>query len=627
LLSRAHLLHGIRPHAALVLALILYLGAFAIMRPAPVGDEPHYLIVAGSIVLDGDLDLRNDYASRDRVLTTIPVFPLTPPHAYHYAGNPELRTFHGIGLSLLLAPGVFLDRILPLPSSWRGYAPIPRLEMILLAALLATSLLRLLEAIRVVSARTRWLAWVAVVGCLPLIVFSNQFYPEVPAALITVYCAQIVVRTRCTPRPLFIAASLAAFLPWLHFRYVPIAGILFCVLTYWAVRKCSRSRLRSCLTALAVPFVVSMGSMGILFEKWYGSPLPNAPYRPFHERFGGAGWSFFYQNVIGATFDPLHGWIPYQPVALLGLAGLGVLIWRLRWPAVVGVLGVLLYLTLVAAVNLSPGYQFPARLQIAVIPLIIVPLAVLVELVRESRLIFFPLLALSLVFSIAAVAHYQELYPSSSYPSQAQLFGVRSIQTAFPTTKGPQSPDGMSLTPSMLLRNVGSVRGPDVVASARRGDPAGYLVFGPYLPLRSGVFVADFSIAGHSSNGRRPIAQIDVNAPGRGVLASRRVFPLELPGNRLRHIILPFSSPTETPIETRVFYTGLGTLRVVGIEVEPAHDAAASTPVLRDWPTVFLWVTGTCLAGWLFVVLARRGNTREEAAGVVSRSTTKRFLR
>jgi hypothetical protein len=81
-LTLAAVLGGLVPF---VLAFAVYLVAYKVMEPGTTGDEPHYLIVAESIAFDGDVDLRNDYASRERTLRVVNVWPLDPNlHAAEY---------------------------------------------------------------------------------------------------------------------------------------------------------------------------------------------------------------------------------------------------------------------------------------------------------------------------------------------------------------------------------------------------------------------------------------------------------------------------------------------------------------------------------------------------------------
>ncbi len=150
------------------------------MQPGATGDEPHYLITAESIAFDGDVDLTNDYTSQERVLRMVNVFPLGPD-AGVYKESGELRPIRGVGLPAVLAPGVAL-----------GGLTGARLVMVLIAALLADQLYRLLRDLRL-RRRYRVLAWAAAIFCLPVVLFSSQIYPELAGALLVVVALRVMI--------------------------------------------------------------------------------------------------------------------------------------------------------------------------------------------------------------------------------------------------------------------------------------------------------------------------------------------------------------------------------------------------------------------------------------------------
>ena len=153
LLSAGGIVAQLAPFA---LAFAVYLAVFLVMRPESTGDEPHYLLIAESIAYDGDVDVTNDYASRERTLRVTSQFPL--PQVYQariYTESGDLRPLHGVGLGAVLAPAV---------AFWGLTGA--RIAMLLIAALLADQLFRLLRDLRF-RLRYRVLAWASVVFCLP----------------------------------------------------------------------------------------------------------------------------------------------------------------------------------------------------------------------------------------------------------------------------------------------------------------------------------------------------------------------------------------------------------------------------------------------------------------------------
>ena len=75
------------------------------------GDEPHYLLIATSLLRDGDLDMLNNYREKDYQ----PFYPYhlgdaRDPEDMHalYGGDGRLYSKHGVGLPLALLPAMRL---------------------------------------------------------------------------------------------------------------------------------------------------------------------------------------------------------------------------------------------------------------------------------------------------------------------------------------------------------------------------------------------------------------------------------------------------------------------------------------------------------------------------------------
>src|SRR5215218_3502494 len=276
----------------LVVAFATYLAVYDAMNPSTTGDEPHYLLVAESIAFDGDVDMRNDYASRERTLRVVNVFPLDyNVQAAVYKDSGELRPLHGVGLSALLAPAVGL-----------GGLTGARVAMVLIAALLAHQLYFLLKDLGL-RRRYRIAAWIAVAFCMPVVPFTSQIYPELPGALIVILVLRIILRRPSSPWALAMGSLATSALFWLHVRYFPIsfallAGLLYAATSdreavapgparraFWerarSVREdvkrhyaIGRSRWRTTTLPILVPYAVVLAFFLAAFEYWYGSPDP-----------------------------------------------------------------------------------------------------------------------------------------------------------------------------------------------------------------------------------------------------------------------------------------------------------------------------------------------------------------
>ena len=136
------------------------------------GDEPFYLVTTQSLLQDGDLDLRQQYASesyRSFFDHAEPLWRQADP-----LPDGRLLSPHQPGLSVLLIPGFALGGLLG-----------AQIQMLLIAA--ATFAL----AYHLIARETgrRWLAWgtTAVVALSPpAFVYATEIYPEMPAALCVV---------------------------------------------------------------------------------------------------------------------------------------------------------------------------------------------------------------------------------------------------------------------------------------------------------------------------------------------------------------------------------------------------------------------------------------------------------
>jgi hypothetical protein len=619
--------------APFVLAFAAYLGVYLAMRPETTGDEPHYLLVAESIAYDGDVDLRNDYASRERVSKVTNVFPLDYNYeAAVYTHSGELRPAHGVGLSAFLAPAFAL-----------GGLTGARIAMVFVAALLADQLYRLLRDLRL----RRWfrnLAWVAVVLCLPVLAFSSQIYPELPGALLLVVSLRIMIVGASLPAALALGSTAAAVLVWLHVRYLILS---VAVLLGLAIAACAKrgqaadpprsrrlpDRARAAVAAtsayamtalknwrtvalpILVPYAIAFGLLAVAYQRWYGSPDPRAPYSAFsNANVGSAGWGFLYDYVLRDLLNPVAGWIPYAPVHWLGFAALGCLVVWFGWRAAACVAAAVAYEFVVASAGASVGWGFPGRYPMIVIPLIAIPIALVIQQVRAARFVFIPLLALSLVFASVAIADFQGLLPLGDKP---RMFGLRTTAAAFPYAHPPHLPTSFDLVPGQAPHQTGRVNGKAMVAKAVRDRP-GFLLWGPYASLREGTYRATFPLSVSPVAAKVPVATVDVaGTPPPRLFARKVVTAGELRARRPGRVTLQFRTPGGYLTETRVFYDGVGTLEAGPVEVKAVRVVGSRR--LPAWLLTSLWIAGTVLVGWLFVRMMKR--TRRPVASTPSRAT------
>ncbi len=300
-----------RPQA--VRARWLFLAAFSfyallgtrIPGPAgPQGDEPHYLSMAQSLLADGDLDLQNQFATRAyRSFFAGRLEPHTSPASP--AGT--LYPVHAPGFALLILPAFALG----------GY-PGARLFVSALAALTGVLVHRLVGKATKSDALSLG-AWAAVTLTPPLPFYALALYPETPAALATAVFL-LAARHDARPRDLVLAALTAVALPWLHPKFLPLAGV---GLALTLARPVSW-RVRAVAVGL---FAVSLGLLVALFHALYGRASFAAAYGP-----GFASDVALAHVPWGAAalfFDRQFGLLATGPLWALALPGF-VALWRWR---------------------------------------------------------------------------------------------------------------------------------------------------------------------------------------------------------------------------------------------------------------------------------------------------------
>lgn len=400
--SEAALSKAARACAPFLLAFAVYVIAYAVMSPVETGDQPHYELEALSLAYDQDRDLTNDYASEPRVRMIVPK-GFDSRHAYQYEPGGPFISVHHVGLPLLLTPAVpfvtALTKLNPSLSLWPFHV-----VMMLIAALSAQLLYLILSRL---SPGRRWLrraVWASIVFSPPLLIYANQVFPEGPSALLALFVAYALLMPASRGR-LFAAAMAAAALPWLHVRFLPAAGLLALALAYVAHTELApQGRTRAAVIRTASwtvgPLVVSVIAMCAAFEVWHGSPLPDAQYRfiPTEPSLSSA-----YMSLSGGLWSSERGWLPYAPIFLLALAALPLVARRFGRPGLFGLAIGGAYLAIVTWQGIHPGFSFPGRFEVILMPFLAIPLLLLVQQVRWGPAALAVVGALTFALAVALV--------------------------------------------------------------------------------------------------------------------------------------------------------------------------------------------------------------------------------
>ena len=334
------------------------------------GDEAHYLRVTQSLLHDGDMDLSNNLGA-----AASSEFHLIDFQTHRAPGSPpgRIHSVHPIGLSAMV-----------LPAYWAGLHlwANPRLAASLLMALLSAAVVTLLFLWLVRLGFAPWVSLACVLVAAtttPLLIFSNQLYPEVPALLISlvflVALAHLQLpdsgyRALGTREPQILAGLLALLLAllFLHPRYLPLALFLGAGL-YLQVRRSPDPR---AYWRLLAP-IAGAGALGLIaFNYSYSSDLfgPFLPGNAWEK--GALQGSTWLLSLPGHWLHRTSGLLNSSPVFLASGLGLLVLARRpgaLRWGALV------FYLATAGVNGLHPDWTFgfcpPARYLLTALPVLL----------------------------------------------------------------------------------------------------------------------------------------------------------------------------------------------------------------------------------------------------------------
>jgi hypothetical protein len=341
---------GWRPPPALFLPVILALYAGVSLRGqaqvGPEGDEPHYLMVADSLIRDGDVSLEQDYAlGRYRAFHPRPL----QPHYRVRGRDGAIYSLHALGLSLLILPAYALG----------GY-PAASLFMAALAAVLAREVRELARAWTGDDGAAEAVAWTVALSP-PLVHYAGLVFTEVPAALLVAVALRRAGGLNVA-RPAAVLAWGAAVgvLPWLNVRYALLSVLL---LLYAASR---RPGMRRALLILA-PMAASALALAAYHHVLYGFLDPRLVYGRRPE----FSLATLPEGLPGLLLDQEFGLLVYAPFLVLALPGFASL-WRERRTEALASLAMVGSVLLVAGSwhMWRGGFNPPARFLVPVLPVL-----------------------------------------------------------------------------------------------------------------------------------------------------------------------------------------------------------------------------------------------------------------
>lgn len=313
-------------------------------RVGPHGDEPHYLMVAESLLRDGDLRLEQDYAERRYASFTDE--DLAPHYRVRGRGG-AIYSVHAIGLSLLVLPAYAVG----------GY---PGVSFFMAA--LAWLLVREVHGLLLASgASARGALGVAALMALspPLLQYVGLVFTEVPAALVLARALRgMVAGPPWRGRDVLLWAVPLCALPWFNVRYAPVAALVLA----GALAARPPRRVAGVLAAAAG---VSAAGIMLYHRALYGFFDPRLVWGARPE-FSVATLG---EGLPGLALDQEFGLLPYAPVFVLCLPGLVRLARERTRLAFVSVALVLVVVGTAGSWHMwRGGFNPPARFLVPLLP-------------------------------------------------------------------------------------------------------------------------------------------------------------------------------------------------------------------------------------------------------------------
>jgi hypothetical protein len=326
--------------------------------------EARVLLMAESLVSDGDLDLRDEY--RDGVADGWTAAPLQP-----VAGLTDGRLHEppGAGLALLIAPGYALAG--------------PTGAQLVIAALLALGFVAAAALARRVVPDP-WATGAALTAGLsaPALGWGTAIAAEPVGAAAVAGAALFTLRVRTAPTigRAALAALLIGLLPWLSVKLVPVAVVCAAALARWLRRRSRSLAAFAALELVLIPWIALVS----VNERLYGGLTPyDAVAGSPTGASGAAEHAERFPRLVSALFDPSVGLLVWAPAGVLAFLALELLTRSVRdrlhvaLPEVVdvevtaGFFAVLCGAQLLVAAFLAPtleGDFFPGRDLVPILP-------------------------------------------------------------------------------------------------------------------------------------------------------------------------------------------------------------------------------------------------------------------
>jgi hypothetical protein len=321
------------------------------------GDEPHYLLIARSIVDDGDIDLANQFAERQ--YAGFYAYRLAP---LGHRTDGRLDEPLGVGLPLLVAPAY--------AAFGASGVEVELAAIAALAFVLALALAR-----RLVPEPWATAGPLAVALSPPALAYATAVVPDMAAGAALAGALLLGLRARARPRlkTALACGAVLAMLPWLGALYVVPGAVVAFALAWWMGRQH-----RGWFALVGLELVLaSLVAYATANERLFGGLVPEAAGGPLTGAHDAGDYLDRAYRLVALWIDRDYGLLRWAPVVALAFVA-AWLLWRSRRDRVaravpdqrdVEAAALALVLACAAQVAVAAlGFWFPGRFLIAVLP-------------------------------------------------------------------------------------------------------------------------------------------------------------------------------------------------------------------------------------------------------------------
>ena len=375
----------------LLSALLTVYSVFSMKNLGFSGDEPHYLLLTKSIIYDGDLDVKNQFMEKQwqefyRMKVNL------VPHAHSVRGG--WYSIHLPALSILVSPFYLLSK--PFPTEIKKI--IIRLGFSLYGLLFLLLLYHFLR--REFGEEISLKATLITAITVPAFPFFFHIYPEVPAALLTLFSLYTILYLK-NKYFLGVIGLLSGFFPWFGVKYFIYLFALL-IIAIFILKKDSPIFIMPQVLS-TIPFFaylkIHYGTFstlpvyfGILSPEKKAELIKAIIYKiPMELRIG---------SFLDYFLDQRDGLLPYAPVAIFALAAL-IKYWKKK-PAIIGLLFFLPFVFSYGWQTQRGGYSPPARPLASLVWVLAIGYAIFIKEARNKnlRFAFWSMVSLSVLLSI-----------------------------------------------------------------------------------------------------------------------------------------------------------------------------------------------------------------------------------